>query len=117
MTSRALALEAVRVLEEKQAQSIVLLDVKELSVMCDYFLICTAETMVHMRAIGKGLEEGLDRKGANILTKGNYFNARWTLLDFGSLVVHIFSPDARDYYQLERLWADAQQLDVARLRG
>ena len=117
LTSRALALEATRVVEEKKAESVILLDVGELSVLYDYFLICTGDSLVHMKAIARALEEELGSKGASLLTKGRYLNRQWVLLDFGSLVVHIFSPDARDYYQLERLWADAQEMDVARLRG
>ena len=117
LTSRALALEATRVVEEKKAESVMLLDVGELSALCDYFLICTGDSLVHMKAIARALEEELGSKGASLLTKGRYLNRQWVLLDFGGLVVHIFSPDARDYYQLERLWADAQEMDVARLRG
>jgi len=65
-----------------------------------------------MRTIAKELEEKLEKKGANLLNTEDYSNDRWILLDFGGLVVHIFSPEARDYYQLERLWADARKKEI-----
>jgi len=112
LTSYALALEAARIAEDKKAQEILLLDVRDISIMCDYFLICNGESSIHMRTIAKELEEKLSQKGAFLLNTGDYFNERWILLDFGDLVVHIFSPEARRYYQLERLWADARREEI-----
>ncbi|RLE12092.1 ribosome silencing factor [Candidatus Aerophobetes bacterium] len=112
MTSKKLALEATRIAEEKKAREIVLLDLRGISVICDYFLICSGESFIHMRTIARELEEKLSRKGINLLNTGEYLNERWILLDFGDLVVHIFSPEAREYYQLERVWADAKRKDI-----
>jgi len=112
LTSQRLALEAARIVEEKKAQGIVLLDIRDISIITDYFLICSGESLVHMRTIAKELEEKLEKKGANLLNTEDYSNDRWILLDFGGLVVHIFSPEARDYYQLERLWADARKKEI-----
>lgn len=112
MTSYRLALEAAKIAEEKKAQEIVLLDIKDLSIICDYFLICTGESSVHMQTIAKELEEKLGEKGISLFNTGDYLDDRWILLDFGDVVVHIFSPEARDYYQLERLWADAKKEEI-----
>lgn len=112
MTSQRLALEAARIAEEKKARGIVLLDIQDISVITDYFLICSGESPVHMRTIAKELEEKLEKKGAHLLNTEDYSNERWILLDFGELVVHIFSSEARDYYQLERLWADARKKEI-----
>ncbi|MCD6574940.1 ribosome silencing factor [Candidatus Aerophobetes bacterium] len=112
MTSQRLALEVSRIAEDKKAQEIVLLDVRGISVVCDYFLICNGESFVHMRTIAKEMEEKLGEKGVALLNTGDYLNERWILLDFGDVVVHIFSPEARDYYQLERLWADAKRRKI-----
>ncbi len=112
MTSQKLALEAAKIVEDKKAQRIVLLDISDISIITDFFLICTGESPVHMRAIARELEEKLEQKGVNLLNSGDYFNDRWILMDFGNLVIHIFSPEARDYYQLERLWADARKKEI-----
>ena len=112
MTSYRLALEAAKIADKKKAQEIVLLDIKDVSIICDYFLICTGESPVHMRTIAKELEEKLTEKGASLFNSGDYFNERWILMDFGDVVIHIFSPEARDYYQLERLWADAKREEI-----
>lgn len=112
MTSQKAAWEAVKIAEEKKAEKIVLLDIRRISIVADYFLICTGESPVHMKAIAKELEEKLEKKGITLLNPEDYINERWILLDFGDLVVHIFSPEARDYYQLERLWVDAEKKEI-----
>jgi len=113
LTPKRLALEIGKIAEKKKAQEIVLLDIHSLSIMCDYFLICSGETPVHMRAIAKELEEKISKKGVPLLNVGDYMDDKWILMDFGDVVVHIFSPEARKYYQLERLWADAERKDIS----
>ncbi|MBC7189799.1 ribosome silencing factor [Candidatus Aerophobetes bacterium] len=109
MTSKKVALEASKIIQDKKGQEIVLLNIQKISVICDYFLICSGESPIHMQTIAKELEEKLGQKGINLLNTDDYLNDRWILLDFGDVVVHIFSPEAREYYQLERLWADAER--------
>lgn len=113
MTAQKLALEATKIAEEKEAQEIVLLDIRKVSVVSDHFLICNGESFVHMRAIARELEDKLNEKGISLLNVGQRLNKQWILLDFGDLIVHIFSPEARRYYQLERLWADAKREDIS----
>ena len=117
MTSQKLALEAARIAEEKKARGIVLLDICDICIMSDYFLICSGESQVHMRAIAKELEEKLCKEGVSLFNTGNYVNDRWILLDFGSVIAHIFSLEARDYYQLERIWADAKRKYIGDFSG
>ena len=117
MTSQKLALEATGIAEEKKARGIVLLDICGICIMSDYFLICNGESQVHMRAIAKELEEKLCKEGVSLFNTGDYLNDRWILLDFGGVVVHIFSPEARDYYQLERIWADAKKKYIGDFSG
>lgn len=112
MTAKKLVLELGKIAEEKKAQEIVVLDIRGLSIMCDYFLICSGESPVHMQAIAKGLEEKIDKKEVTLLNSGDDVDEKWMLLDFGDVVVHIFSPQAREYYQLDRLWADAEKKDI-----
>lgn len=113
MTSKKLAIVAGKIVEEKKAQDIVVLDISDLSIISDYFLICHGESPVQMKAIAKELEEKLKEKGVSLINSGDYLNEHWILMDFGDLVVHIFSPEKRDYYQLERVWADARTKKVA----
>lgn len=113
MTAQKFVLEATQIVEEKKAQGIVLLDIHEVSVVSDFFLICSGESFTHMRSIARGLEDKLSEKGISLLNAGQRLNEQWILLDFGNLIVHIFSPEARRYYQLERLWVDAKREDIS----
>ena len=112
LTPKSCVLEIAKIVGEKQAREIVLLDLGGLSVLCDYFLICSADSSVQMRAIAKDLEERLSKQGISLLNQGDYLDDYWILLDFGDVVVHIFAPETREYYQLEKLWADARRDDI-----
>jgi len=112
LTSEKLALEAAKIVEEKKGKDIVLLDIRDISIISDYFLICSAESSVQMKVIARELEEKLTDKGACLLNAGDYLNDYWILMDFGDLVVHIFSPEKRSYYELERVWADAKRKEI-----
>jgi ribosome-associated protein len=99
--------DAIKIVENKKAKDIILLKLKEISTITDYFIICSGESSLHMRSIAQELEEKLGKRGATLLNPKDFMNNRWILLDFGSIVVHIFSQTGREFYQLERLWADA----------
>ena len=93
---------------DKKGSDIVLLDLREQSVFADYFLICNGENQRQIRALGEGLRTEA-KKEANIVAKNleGVPEAGWILVDFEDLVVHIFAPDQRHYYDLEELWSDA----------
>ena len=98
--------------DEKKATDIVVLDLTGVSDVCDYFLICTAANARQLDAVVEEIEEKVKLNcGLNALSHEGRAGASWILLDFGSLVVHAFLPEARDYYRLERLWGDAPQVD------
>jgi len=105
--------DAIKIVEDKKAKDIVLLNLKEISTITDYFIICGGESSLHMRSIAQELEENLSKQGVTLLNPKDFMNNRWILLDFGSIVVHIFSQAGRDFYQLERLWADAGKTIVS----
>ena len=107
MTSQKLAQNAIAIVEDKKAKDIVLLNLKRISPIVDYFIICSGDSSLHMRSIAQALEKELKAKGTKQLNRKHFMNDFWILLDFGSLVVHVFSKRGRDFYQLERLWADA----------
>jgi ribosome-associated protein len=94
--------------EDKKAADIVLLDVSELTTMADYFVICSGGSERQLGAIGDGVAEKLRDEGVRPIGREGGSNSHWTLLDFGAVIVHIFAPPERDYYQLERHWAKAK---------
>ena len=79
--------------------------------MTDYFVILSAANERQLKAVRRGIEEELSRKKVKPFSVEGDIAAEWILLDYGDVVVHIFSPETRDYYQLERLWADAPRLE------
>lgn len=98
--------------DERKALELLALDMRELTTSTDYFIVCTANTANHARGIADAVEEAMDEANIPFLHKEGYRNGEWILLDYGDCIVHIFTPDARDYYSLERLWADAPVVDV-----
>jgi len=101
--------DAIAIVKDKKAKDIVLLNLKKISSVADYFIICSGDSSLHMRSIAQALEEKLKEKGIKQLNRKDFLNNLWVLLDFGSLVVHIFSEKGRSFYQLERLWTDARK--------
>jgi ribosome-associated protein len=93
---------------DKKGSDIVLLDLREQTVFADYFLICNGENDRQIRALAESVRTEA-KQGAGILAAGveGIPEAGWILIDFGDLIVHVFSPDKRDYYGLEELWSNA----------
>ena len=92
---------------EKKARDIVAMDMRELTPTCDFFVVCSANTTTQTRAIADEIEEKLSNKGISFQHKEGYREGEWVLMDYGDVVVHIFRQEAREYYALEHLWADA----------
>ncbi len=106
--SAALARRIVDIQAEKNAEDIVLLDIRRLSVIADYFVICSADTDRQVQAISRAIIEGLEAEGASPLhVEGLTDSPSWVLLDYGDVIAHIFRTPEREYYRLERLWSDA----------
>jgi len=93
---------------EKKASEIKVLDLRKLSDITDYFVICTAEVELHARAVADHIIESLKKKGIRPWHNEGYQNSRWILLDYVDVVVHIFLEDTREFYGLEGLWGDAE---------
>jgi len=110
--SRGAAVLAARAAADKQAEDVVILDVHELIVITDHFVICTGgsdrQIKTIVEEIEKSLREHLDVKPVRREGEGE---ARWILLDYVDVVIHVFAEEARDYYDLERLWADAPRVE------
>ena len=106
----AQARRVVELAEDKKASDIVLLDVHALTSLADYFVICSGGSERQLGAIADGIAEGLKADGILPLGREGGAGAHWVLLDFGAVVVHVFAPPERDFYQLEKLWSDAVTL-------
>jgi ribosome-associated protein len=106
----ATARRAVELASDKKASDIVLLEVRGLTTLADYFVICSGQSERQLGAIADGVVEGLREVGTRPIGREGAANAHWLLLDFGSVIVHVMAPPEREFYQLERLWADAPLL-------
>ena len=103
-----LARRIVELAEDKKAADIVLLDLGELTTLADAFVICSGGSERQLDAIADGIVEGLREERVKPIGREGTPASHWVLLDFGSVIVHIFTPPERDYYQLERRWSDAR---------
>jgi len=111
--SRYLAMAAVAAALEKKALEPVLLDVHELASYTDFILVVSGRSDRQVMAISDGIVEALAREQARPLGKEGSKGGQWTLLDFGDLIVHVFQPEVREAYALERLWSDAVVIGLA----
>lgn len=113
-SSKELALIAAKAIDEKKGTDIVIQEVGELLNVTDYFVICTAANNRRADAICEAVREQLRKQaGARPTSVEGEEDAKWILLDYGGVVVHIFQPKERDYYRLEQLWDAAPTVDVA----
>jgi len=113
LNAKDFALKAVRLLKEKKAIDIRLLDIGQISILADYFILCTGASSTQTQALCDYLMDELPQNDYELLRVEGYKEAAWILLDFGVLIIHIFLPDERNFYNLERLWGGAEGIDVA----
>jgi ribosome-associated protein len=104
---------AVNAADDKKASDLVILDISRIASFATYFLLCTGDSSRQMQAIADEIEKRLRAQGIRPSHLEGYQNSEWILLDYGDLVVHIFSKTARVYYDLERLWRDGKKLDAS----
>lgn len=106
---------AIAALEDKKAQDIRVIDISEVSILADYFIIANGTNRTQIQALADEVQERLGRAGTLAKQVEGYQDANWVLLDFGDLIVHIFDPEDRQMYDLERIWRDGKQIDPAEL--
>ena len=109
-TSRQLAIACAKVCEDKKAAHIVILDVRDLTYIADYFIVCSTNNERQARAITDDLRVSMREAGLRELGVEGLNDARWILQDFGDLVIHIFHESQREFYDIEGLWADAKKV-------
>jgi ribosome-associated protein len=109
-----LAKKIVDIAADKKAEDVVLLDIRRLTTIADYFVICSGTSERQIAALTQAVVEELDKEKVALLHSEGISESGWVLLDYGSVIVHIFAPEVRDYYRLERLWSQA--LTVVRIQ-
>jgi ribosome-associated protein len=102
---------------DKKAEEPVILDLRPLSSIADFFLIVSATSDIHARTIADEIGKRLKEKGITPIHTEGYDNANWILIDYGDLIVHIFRPEYRELYSLESLWLDAPRIEPSELVG
>lgn len=107
---------AIEALEDKKAEDIRVIDISEVSVIADYFLIAGGKNRSQIQALCDNVEEQLGRAGYLCRQKEGYDTANWILMDFGDVIVHIFDKENRLLYDLERIWRDGRQVDTDSLK-
>lgn len=112
MTAKELALKAAEILDKKKAEDIKAIEVTEQTIVADYFVIATGTSSTHVKALADEVEYELSQLGV----QNGHIEGRatgWVLLDYGAVLIHVFDKESREYYNLERLWTDASEVDLS----
>ena len=112
LSAREVALEVTKALDEKKGIDIKVLRIEKISSLADYFVICTGTVNTHVKTLCDYAEYTMEQLGETMLGREGHRGNSWELLDYGSVVVHVFTEEARKFYDLERLWADAEVVDL-----
>ena len=108
LTPRQLALLAAETCDDKKAKEIIVLDVRKITTISDYFIVCSTSNERQARAIAEGMRMKMKDLGRREMGVEGMNDARWVLQDFGDIVLHIFHESQREFYDIEGLWADAK---------
>ena len=115
LSAKEVALAVTKALDEKKGIDIKLLKIDRVSSLADYFLICTGTSNTHVKTLCDYAEFTLENLGEPLLGREGHRGNSWELLDYGTIVVHVFTDEARKFYDLERLWADAESIDLSEI--
>ena len=117
LTPRQIAAIAAKALDDKNAKDIKVLDTSAQTVLADYFVICNGTSSTHIKALVDEVDRQLSEAGEPPLKREGMRSDIWVLMDFGCVIVHIFTDEARNFYNLERLWSDSAEVDLSSLLG
>ncbi len=106
---------AALALDEKLGKDITVMRTTDVTVIADYFVICTANSTSHVKSLTDTCEFRMEEAGEELLKREGDRSSGWIVLDFGCVIVHVFMEEAREFYDLERLWADAQKVEIENL--
>ena len=113
MTEREMVGTAVKALDSKKGKDIRVLYTADQTTLADYFIICNGTSNTQVKALADAVEEAMSQQGEEPHHVEGHRGGQWTLLDYSSVVVHVFTEEAREFYSLERLWSDAAPVDVS----
>lgn len=113
MTTLQQAKETAKILSDKKGLDIRVIEISDVSVIADYMVIATGNSSTHVKALADEVEEQLDDMGISVSHIEGYRSNSWILLDYIDIIVHVFSNEAREYYDLERLWEDGTVVDIS----
>lgn len=113
MTPMEMAEITVKALDSRRAKDIHLLKITDVSSLADYFVICSGTSNTQIKALTDAVQQAMKEAGEMPNHIEGHREGTWVLSDYGCVVVHIFSPEAREYYDLERLWIDAEEVDIS----
>lgn len=113
ITPREMAELAVKTLDNKKARDIKLLETTAITSIADYFVICTAGSAAQIKMLADEVEHQLESAGEQLHHREGYRDGGWVLIDFGCVIVHIFLEEMRQFYNLERLWTDSEDIDLS----
>ena len=111
--SKTLAIEIAKILDKKKAVDVRVLKVESLTVLTDYFVIASGTSTTQVGALADEVEYELSQKGIEPYTTEGFDSKNWVLLDYSSVIVHVFVPNTGTYYDLEHLWADGEPMDIS----
>ena len=112
-SANEVAIAVTQALDSKKGMDIKLLKIDKVSSLADYFLICTGTSNTHVKTLCDYAEYAMEQLGEPLLGREGHRGNAWELLDYGTIVVHVFTQEAREFYSLERLWADAEDVDIS----
>ncbi len=117
LDSKEKAIKAAKIAAGKKAKDTLILELKDISTITDYFVICSGESSTQIRTIAETIAEKFSKKKIYPAGKEGLDFARWVLLDYGDIVIHVFDEEKRAYYELEKLWLDAPRISVDKKRS
>lgn len=112
MEPKKLVDKIVEAMQEKKANDISIIDIHNITVIADYFVICSGTSTTHIKAIANEIEFELGKMGIETYHKEGYDTATWILLDYADVVIHVFHQEDRGFYNLERLWSDGELTNI-----
>lgn len=111
MTGEQTAKLCAKYADDKKAENIVILDVSEISPICDYFVICTASSAPHLRAVRDEIDEQMKAEHDQMpRLRDDHLDSQWVVLDYSDVMVHVFQEEKREFYNLEELWGDGKRV-------
>ena len=112
MTSRESAIVLAKALDSKKGMEIKVLKTEELTTLADYFIMCSAASTTQLRTLSDACEEAAEKLGEVPHHIEGERASGWVLLDYSTVIIHLFLPEQREFYDLERMWLDADQVDI-----